>query len=57
LVTYKDSEILTTKQKLVDCAKAARDLDHRSTVSLKEGILQTLKWMAGAYGVNATIRK
>lgn len=51
LVTYKDSEILTTKQKLVDCKKAIADLDHRTTVTLKDGIQQTLKWMKGAYGI------
>ena len=51
LVTYKDSEILTTRQKLVDCTKAIRDLDHRTTVTLREGIRQTLKWMQGEYGI------
>ncbi|HEY3319646.1 MAG TPA: NAD(P)-dependent oxidoreductase [Planctomycetota bacterium] len=49
LVSYKDSEILTTKQKLVNCDKALRDLNHRSTVSLDEGIRQTLEWMKSVY--------
>lgn len=56
-VQYRESEILTTKQKLVDCSKAIRDLDHRSTVSLDEGIRRTLEWMAGAYGLKTTIIK
>lgn len=49
LVQYKDSEILTTKQKLVDCKKAIRDLEHKSTVSLDEGIRRTLEWMKSVY--------
>ena len=50
LVTYKDAEILTTRQKLVDCSKARRDLDHRCTVRLEEGIRNTLDWMRATYG-------
>ena len=51
LVKYKDSEILTTRQKLVDCSKATKDLNHRTTVTLKEGIGRTLAWMRQAYGI------
>ena len=51
LVQYKDSEILTTKQKLVDCTKAIKDLDHQSTVALDEGIKKTLAWMQKVYNV------
>ena len=51
LVTYKDSEILTTRQKLVDCTKAIRDLNHATTITLKEGIRRTLSWMRDAYGL------
>ena len=50
LVRYKDTEILTTRQKLVDCSKAKRDLDHRCTVHLEEGIRKTLDWMRATYG-------
>lgn len=52
LVDYRDSEVLTTKQKLVDCSKAVRDLRHESTVSLSEGIRRTLLWMRKAYKNN-----
>lgn len=52
LVTYQDSEILTTRQKLVDSTKAERDLDHRSTVGLEEGIGRTLDWMRQRYDVS-----
>jgi dTDP-glucose 4,6-dehydratase len=51
LVTYKNPEILTTRHKLVDCTKAIRDLDHRTTVTLREGIRRTLKWMQKVYDV------
>lgn len=50
LVRYKEAEILTTRQKLADCSKAKRDLDHRCTVRLEEGIQNTLDWMRATYG-------
>lgn len=50
LVTYRDAEILTTRLKQVDCSKARRDLDHRVTVGLEEGIGRTLDWMRSTYG-------
>jgi len=49
LVDFRDSEILTTKQKLVDCSKASRDLEHRTTVTLEEGVRRTLEWMKETY--------
>src|SRR5450432_379403 len=49
LVAYKPAETLTTRQKLVDCAKARRDLGHKSTVALEAGIANTLDWMKDAY--------
>ncbi len=45
LITYADSEILTTKSKLVDCSKAVTDLKHKNTVSLEEGIKKTIEWL------------
>lgn len=45
LITYKDAEVLTTRIKKVDVSKAIRDLNHKNTVSLEEGIKKTLKWM------------
>jgi dTDP-glucose 4,6-dehydratase len=51
LVTYKDEEILTTKQKLMNCDKAILDLNHKSTVSLEEGIYNTIEWMKKKYNV------
>jgi dTDP-glucose 4,6-dehydratase len=45
LVQYKDSEILTTKHKFVDVSKAIRDLSHRDTYALTEGMQLTADWM------------
>ena len=45
LVQYKDSEILTTRQKLVNVSKAVRDLGHRDTYSLVDGMRLTAEWM------------
>ncbi len=49
LVSYVDGEPFTTKNKKVDISKAVRDLDHRCTVSLEEGIPLTVDWMRKVY--------
>jgi dTDP-glucose 4,6-dehydratase len=49
LVHYKDAEILTTKQKLVDTSKSVSDLDHKNSYSLEEGMRLTADWMKKAY--------
>lgn len=49
LVEYKDAEVLTTKSKVVDVSKAVRDLHHRDTYSLEEGMRITADWMRSAY--------
>jgi len=51
LIEYRDSEILTTKSKKVDIQKAVRDLDHKITVPLEEGIKRTIDWMKQYYGI------
>jgi dTDP-glucose 4,6-dehydratase len=51
LVHYQDQEALTTRVKAVDCSKARRDLDHRSTVTLEDGVRQTFDWMKQVYQV------
>ena len=48
-VTYAESEPFTTHDKKIDVSKARRDLDHRTTVTLEEGIGRTLDWMKGVY--------
>jgi dTDP-glucose 4,6-dehydratase len=49
IVTYKDSEPFTTKDKKVNAAKAKRDLDMRTSVLLPEGIKHTVAWMRKVY--------
>ncbi len=51
LVKYAESEILTTMHKRVDNARAKRDLDMRTTVTLEEGIERTIAWMRDTYSV------
>ncbi len=48
-VTYAESEPMTTKDKIVDCSKARRDLDHNPLVPLEVGIPKTVDWMRGVY--------
>jgi dTDP-glucose 4,6-dehydratase len=49
LAQYRDAEALTTRHKLVDVSKAERDLAHRDTYSLEEGLRITADWMRGVY--------
>ena len=50
LVNYKNhSEILTTKHKHVDGSKSIKDLNHKNTVSLEEGVWETVQWMREYY--------
>ena len=49
LVTYADSEPFTTKNKAIDCLKAARVLGHASSVPLRVGLAQTIAWMRRIY--------
>ena len=55
LVSYKDSEILTTKDKLVNIDKARRDLNHENSISLDEGVKRTVLWMKKYYNIQETI--
>src|SRR5205085_11649699 len=45
LVHQQDSEILTTKLKRVDTSKSVRDLDHKNSYSLADGMKLTADWM------------
>jgi dTDP-glucose 4,6-dehydratase len=49
LVEYKESEVMTTRVKDVDVSKAVRDLHHRETCGLEEGIARTAAWMRQVY--------
>jgi dTDP-glucose 4,6-dehydratase len=49
LVHHQDTEILTTKLKRVDTSKSVRDLDHKNSYSLEEGMRLTADWMRSVY--------
>lgn len=51
LVQYRDAEPLTTHNKRVDISKAMRDLDHRISYGLEEGMRITADWMRGVYKI------
>ena len=51
LVEDRDSEILTKKIKKVDISKSVRDLDHKNTYGLEEGMRLTAEWMRGVYNL------
>ena len=45
LIQYRNSEKLTTKIKKVDISLSVKELGHKQTVSLEEGIKLTIDWM------------
>jgi len=49
LAHYQESEILTTKLKKVDTSKSLRDLDHKNSYSLEDGMRLTADWMRMVY--------
>ncbi len=51
LVEYRDAEMLTTRDKTVDISKSIRDLDHKTSMGLEEGIKRTVAWMRSTYQV------
>lgn len=55
LVRYRDSEILTTKDKRVDVSKSARDLGQQDSYTLEEGVQLTADWMRTVYEFDRAI--
>ena len=49
LIEYKKSEILTTKQKKVNIDLSIKELGHKETISLEEGVRRTIDWMRDYY--------
>jgi dTDP-glucose 4,6-dehydratase len=49
LVEYHEAQADTTLVKKVDGTKAVRDLQHKSTVTLEEGIPRTIEWQKEVY--------
>ena len=49
LIGYDKSEVLTTKIKKVDNKLSVQELGHKETVSLEEGVRNTIDWMRDYY--------
>ncbi len=49
LISYQESEILTTKDKRVDVSKSEKDLNHQNSFSLEDGVKRTVEWMKDYY--------
>jgi dTDP-glucose 4,6-dehydratase len=49
LVEYHEEQTDTTLVKKVDAAKAAKDLGHKTTIRLEEGIPKTIEWQKEVY--------
>jgi dTDP-glucose 4,6-dehydratase len=56
LAQYRDSEIMTTHDKRVDVSKSVRDLGHRDSYSLEEGLRLTADWMRRVYDIRLRFR-
>lgn len=52
LITLKEAEVLTTKIKKTDNTLSVKELGHKESVSLKDGVIRTLDWMKGYYGIS-----
>lgn len=50
LVTYSESEVLTTADKQPDCRKAVAEIDHNCLFSVEKGIPLTVDWMTSVIG-------
>ncbi len=48
-VTYAQSEPMTTKDKVVDCSRARKELGHSPSIPLSVGIPKTVDWMRSVY--------
>jgi len=49
LIHYENSEKLTTKKKRVNIDLSIKELEHKSTVDIREGIKRTIDWMKEYY--------
>jgi dTDP-glucose 4,6-dehydratase len=51
LLEYKESEMLTTKTKKVNNELSIKELDHKETISLEDGVERTIDWMRHYYRI------
>lgn len=49
IVTYSNQEKFTTKVKIVDLSKSRKDLHHKATINLSEGLDLYINWMKKTY--------
>lgn len=49
LVTYEEEEAFTTRFKIANSSNAKKDLNHKITVPLEEGIPRTVEWFRSYY--------
>ena len=57
LITYKEAEPYTTRNKKVDVTKAIKDLNHSPSIKLKEGVAKTVAWMKKVYDLDGNTVK
>lgn len=53
LIEYKESEMLTTKLKKVNNDLSVKELYHKETISLEEGVKRTIDWMRDYYRLDS----
>jgi len=51
LVTYKNAEPFTTRNKFVDFSKIRRDLSHEAKIPIEEGLVRYIAWMKKVYNI------
>jgi dTDP-glucose 4,6-dehydratase len=51
LINFCNAEKMTTKTKLVDISKSVKDLNHKNTISLENGVRNTVAWMRHYYNI------
>jgi dTDP-glucose 4,6-dehydratase len=56
LAKYADPEPFTTRSKKVDNSKAVHDLGMQQTISLRDGVQQTIDWMRSIYNVEQDVQ-
>ncbi len=49
LIEYKEAEVLTTKIKKLNNDLSIKELNHKETISLEEGVKKTIDWMIDYY--------
>ncbi|MCF7916306.1 MAG: NAD(P)-dependent oxidoreductase [Candidatus Omnitrophica bacterium] len=51
LIKYEEPEKLTTRVKKIDISRAKKELNHKITINLEEGVKNTIDWMRRYYNL------